>query len=379
VRAAPTQRARRLRNACLIAAGAGAALLVVADRKGGQAWLPSYLFVWLFVLGLSLGSLAWVTVHNLTGGDWGQAVRPFAQAALRLFPVCALLAVPLLFAPAQLLPWMNHTPGADAALAAGQHWYLNSFFFYLRAIVYFAIWLSLARLLRDDGPRSSPQGASAIGFVLYAFTTTFAAVDWTMSLTPRWHSTVFGLLIGTSQALAALSAAILCANALAPKVDAPLRARFHDLGNLSLALVLVWAYLAFMQFLIIWIEDLPDEITWLLLRSRTSWSALTWFVAVTHFLLPFLLLLSRSAKRAPAVLAGVSAIVLLGCLADSFWLVVPIFRPQGFELRWSDLGALLAIGGLWLGCLIYVIGLPAADPLRGALVPGSDEHGTQRA
>jgi hypothetical protein len=377
---APTLPARRLRNACLIAAGAGAALLVVAGRQGAQAWLPSYLFVWLFVLGLSLGSLAWVTVHNLTGGDWGQVVRPFAQASLRLFPVCTLLAVPLLFAPAQLLPWMNASPGAaDTVLAAGQHWYLNSVFFYLRAIVYFVIWLSLARLLRDDGARWSLQGVSAIGFVLYALTTTFAAVDWTMSLTPRWHSTVFGLLIGTSQALAALAAAILCANALAPKVDASLRARFHDLGNLSLALVLVWAYLAFMQFLIIWVEDLPDEITWLLLRSRTSWGALTWFVAVTHFLLPFLLLLSRSAKRAPAMLAGVSAVVLLASLADSFWLVVPIFRPQGFALRWSDLGALLAIGGLWLGCLIYVIGLPAAQPLRGGLVPGSDEHGTQRA
>jgi hypothetical protein len=380
--AAPTPPVRRLRNTCLISAGVGAALLVVTGRQGGQAWLPSYLFVWLFVLGLSLGSLAWVAVHNLTGGDWGRAVRPFAHAALRLFPVCALLAMPLLFAPAQLLPWMNQTPGAaDTALAAGQHWYLNPFFFYLRAIVYFVIWISLARLLREDGDRPSPslQGASAIGFVLYALTTTFAAVDWTMSLTPGWHSTVFGLLIGTSQALAALAAAILCANALAPKVDPPLRARFHDLGNLSLALVLVWAYLAFMQFLIIWIEDLPDEITWLLLRSRTSWIGLTWFVAITHFLLPFLLLLSRSAKRTPAMLAGVSAVVLLACLADSFWLVVPIFRPQGFALRWSDLGALLAIGGLWLGCLIYLIGSPATHPLRGGLVPGSDEHGTQRA
>ena len=66
--------ARGLRNACLVAAGVGVVVLVVAGRQSGQAWLPSYLFVWLFVLGLSLGSLAWVTVHNLTGGNWGQAV-----------------------------------------------------------------------------------------------------------------------------------------------------------------------------------------------------------------------------------------------------------------------------------------------------------------
>src|ERR1022692_2061303 len=315
-------KARRLRNASLLAAAAGIVLLIVAGRQSGQAWLPSYLFVWLFVLALSLGSLAWVAVHNLTGGEWGEATRPFTQAALRLLPLSALLGVPLLFSPAQLLPWMNATGTADAGLAAGQHWYLNSPFFYVRAVVYFVIWLSLAWLLRDDGDaaarlverrNSSRQAVSAVGFVLYALTTTFAAVDWTMSLTPPWHSTVFGLLIGTGQALSALAGAIVCAAALACNVDEPLRRRFHDLGNLSLALVMVWAYLALMQFLIIWIEDLPDEIAWFLLRSQTSWSALTWFVVVAHFALPFVFLFSRGAKLAPPVLAAVAALVLLAC------------------------------------------------------------------
>ena len=118
----------------------------------------------------------------------------------------------------------------------------------------------------------------------------------------------------------------------------------------------------------------------MLLRSRTSWSMLSWFVGVAHFALPFVFLLSRSAKRAPSVLAAVAALLLLACLADSFWLVVPVFRPRGFELQWSDLGALLAIGGLWLGCLIFVIGRPAADPLHGALAQqGTGDHGAQHA
>jgi hypothetical protein len=380
--AAATPAAWRLAVTCLAAAAAGLLLLIVVGR-GGQPWLPSYLFVWLFVLGLSLGSLAWVAVHNLTGGGWGRAAGPFFQAALRLFPLNVLLALPLLLAPAGLLPWMRSAGAPDEGALAAQHWYLNSSFFYARAIIYFAVWLGLARLL-GERPRPhasarrghSAQAVSAVGFVLYALTMTFAAVDWTMSLTPPWHSTVFGLLIGTGQALSALAGGIICAAALARAVDAPLRRRFHDLGNLTLALVMVWAYLGLMQFLIIWIEDLPDEIAWFLLRTRTSWSALTSFVVVAHFALPFVFLLSRGAKRAPSQLATVAALLLLACLADSFWLVVPTFRPGGFELQWSDLGALLAVGGLWLGCLIFVIGRPAADPLRGALGQGS-EHGTQ--
>jgi len=378
---AATPAARRLGVACLLAAAAGVLVLIATARQNGPLWLPSYLFVWLFVLGLSLGSLAWVAVHHLTGGDWGHALLPFAHAALKLFPLCALLGLPLLLAPAELLPWMRATGGEpEAELVTGQHWYLNTGFFYLRAIVYFAVWLGLAWLLRSDRALHRLQAISAIGFVLFALTTTFAAVDWTMSLTPRWHSTAFGLLIGTGQVLSALAAGIICANSLATDIDARLRRRFHDLGNLALALVMVWAYVAVMQFLIIWIEDLPEEIPFYLVRSRTSWSALTSFVAIAHFALPFALLLSRGAKRTPAVLSSIAALILLASLADSFWLVVPTFRPHGFELQWSDLGALLAIAGLWLGCLIFLIERPAVDALRGApLAPGTGDHGTEHA
>ncbi|MFI4980435.1 MAG: hypothetical protein ACHQIO_08800 [Nevskiales bacterium] len=375
--AAASPMARRLGTACLVAAVAGLLLLIVAARQGSQPWLPSYLFVWLFVLGLSLGSLAWVAVHNLTGGDWEYEARPFLQATLRLFPLTVLLALPLLIAPAELLPWMRTAAAAPHGdFVAGQLWYLNPAFVYARAIVYFVIWLGLARMLRgDDAP--TRQAVSAFGFVLYALTTTFAAIDWTMSLTPSWHSTAFGLLIGTGQALSALAGAIVCGTVLAIEVDAPRRGRFHDLGNLMLALVLVWAYLALMQYLIIWIEDLPGEIPWFLIRTGTSWSALTGCVVITHFVLPFVFLLSRGAKRSPAILAAVASVVLLACLADSFWLVVPIFRPHGFELQWSDLGALLAVGGLWLGCLIFSVRLPSARPLRGAHAQGMADHGAQ--
>ncbi len=377
--AAGKGRARRLGTGCLVAALAGVLLLVVSARQGGRSWLPSYLFVWLFVLGLSLGSLAWVAVHNLTGGDWEYEPRPFLQAALRLFPLTALLGLPLLLAPADLLPWLRAPDDASGAqIIAGQHWYLNATFFYARAIIYFAIWLGLARALRRDrAPAASRTAVSAVGFILYALTTTFAAVDWTMSLTPSWHSSGFGLLIGTGQALSAMAAAIVCAAALGTAADGPRRQRFHDLGNLTLALVMVWAYLALMQFLIIWIEDLPDEIPWFLLRSRTSWRTLTDGVVITHFVLPFLFLLSRGAKRTPAQLAAVASLVLAGCLADSFWLVVPTFRPQGFVLQLSDLGALLAIGGLWLGSLAFLLGNPAAGPVPGALDQGTADHGAQ--
>jgi hypothetical protein len=373
----PDAGSARWAGTCLLAGGVGAVLLIAHAAWSGQPWVASYLFTWLFVLGICLGSVALVIVHDLTGGGWGQAGRPVLQAALRMLPATALLAIPLLFKLPDLFSWMR---AAGATREEGVAWYLNVPFFCVRAAVYFGIWLWLARLLRDDRPAQADrrQLVASSGFVLYAATTTFAAVDWMMSLTPRWHSTEFGLLIGVGQVMSALCAAIIGAALLDRRLDEDRRRRFHDLGKLLLALVLLWAYLTLMQFLIIWIEDLPDDITWYLPRMRTSWSGLGLFVVVGQFVLPFLVLLSRDAKRRPPVLGAVAALVLFACLADSFWLIVPTFRPGGFEIRWNDLFALLAVGGVWLGLLIRVIGAQPAGA-RSAKAGAIGEHSQQHA
>ncbi len=210
-----TPRAGRLRNACLIAAIVGIVLLVVTGapkRPSLAALVPVRLAVRARTVAGQprLGRRPQSDGRAL--GTGRAAVRASCAALVSIVRAAGGTAA---IAPAQLLPWMNTNAGAEGAgLAAGQHWYLNSSFFYLRGVVYFVVWLGLARLLRDDAARRPRQGVAAIGFVLYALTTTFAAVDWTMSLTPPWHSTVFGLLIGTGQALAALAGAIVCANAL---------------------------------------------------------------------------------------------------------------------------------------------------------------------
>jgi hypothetical protein len=125
----------------------------------------------------------------------------------------------------------------------------------------------------------------------------------------------------------------------------------HDLGGLLMALVLAWSYLAFMQYLTIWIADLPDETAWYIPRTLTTWRWLAWFLIAFHFLIPFVLLLSRGAKRRRIWMRALTAMLVIANLADAFWLVVPSFRAHGFALRWSDLLAPLGIGALW--CCVY--------------------------
>ena len=201
---------------------------------------------------------------------------------------------------------------------------------------------------------------SAVGLLAYAVTVTFAAIDWIMSLMPQWYSTAFGLLAAIGQALAAFSFATAytawrfgaAEGKRIPGTSTPeedeVRSRFQDLGNLLLTLVMTWAYLAFTQYLIIWAEDLPNEIAWYLPRVETSWRVVALCLVAFHFALPLLVLLSRRAKRAPRVLGMLAALLLLAHLVDTWWLVVPTFRTGGITLAWADPADVVALGGLWL-------------------------------
>ncbi|MBN8728723.1 MAG: hypothetical protein J0H15_13615 [Xanthomonadales bacterium] len=350
-------RSRRWRSvAGLAGAVAVAGWLLLAWLAPRQA-LPAWLAAWLFFLAIAVGCIPLLLVHGLTGGRWAEDLRPGLLLALRALPMLALLLLPVLLGAEWLFPWADPQTATDPDLAR-QRWYLNLPFFWLRAIVCIALWLWLAHGLRtrlERAGRISAAFASA-GLILYAITITLAAVDWVGSLVPAWHSTVLGMTLGTSQLLAATALAVwLRAVRQEPE-------RRADLGTLLLALLLVWGYLAFMDFLTAWIADLPPEIAWYWPRLRTGWTWLGGALIVIGLVLPFVLLLSSALKRTARGLATAAALVLLGQALFAAWMVLPgVWTPD-----WRSLAALLlALLGIGAGC--------AAVALRGhaVLAPGN--------
>jgi len=328
----------------LIALSVCAALLLIAGMKiDAPDFFRSYLFAFLFCLGLSLGAMANLMLHELTGGRWGIALRPPWMAATRLVPLNIVLFVPLLFG----LPLVYHWIGSTSPEVIAKHWWLNRPFFLARAAVYLLVWSVLAwrwLALATRCGELRPPGLrrwSALGLVVYGLTISLAAVDWIMSLMPQWYSTTFGLLVGTSQMLSGLALGVLaCERAGAD--------RLQDFGNLLLMYVMSWAYLAFTQYLIIWAEDLPNEISWYLPRVQTSWRWVSLSVLLLQFALPFALLLLRAVKRDARYLGPLALLLLVGQLLFDFYLVMPGLEPQGFSITWSDVLAPLAVVGLWL-------------------------------
>ena len=368
-----------LQRRLLVAGAIGAALSLAGALVDVRQFMQSYLMAYMLCLGVTLGCLALGMLHQLSGGAWGVVIRRPIGAASRTLPVMTLLFLPIALGMNHLYIWTNADLVAHDEMLQHKHLYLNTPFFLSRAALYFIVWNALAYFLSawsleqdktgDEKLARRMQMLSAGGLLAYGFTITFASFDWMMSLEPHWFSTIYGVLILGGQGLSALAFLIIVLAWLsrrAPLDTIVAPAHFHDLGNLMLAFVMLWAYFSFSQYLIIWSGNLPVEIAWYMHRLQTGWRAVGITLIVGHFVAPFVVLLSRRVKRQPELLMKVAVFVLLVRLIDLFWLIAPEFHQAGVSVSWLDAVLPLTLGSIWLAAFVYQLRgraiLPVNDP-----------------
>jgi hypothetical protein len=370
---------RRLQRPLFVAGIAGLGVSAIGGLLNPSQFFQSYLMAYMLCLGTTLGCLALGMVHQLSGGAWGVVLRRPIGAAVRVLPLLTLLFLPILFGMGRLYVWTHaDVVAADEALRH-KHLYLNVPFFIARAALYFLTWNAISWFLnawsleqdRTGDPRIAGrmQRLSAGGLVAYGLTITFASFDWLMSISPDWYSTIYGVLIIGGQGLSALAFLIVAIAWLSrrPPLDAIIMpAHFHDAGNLMLAFVMLWAYFSFSQYLIIWAGDLPAEIAWYQHRLQTGWRAIGIALVLFHFVVPFLILLSRRVKRAPTTLARVALFILVARLVDLFWLIAPDFHRGGVSVSWLDVMLPVSLACIWLATFVWQLRgraiLPVHDP-----------------
>ena len=340
----------------------------------------SYLFSYLLVLGLTLGSLGLLMLQHLTGGNWGIIIRRPLEAATQNIWLVLLMFVPVVLGMSSLYrAWMDPAHRKAEPLSPLQERYLTSSGFLVRAVIYFAIWYALIWIFNKWSRRQDVDQENRTlrrqfkllagpGIILYVVAMTFASIDWVMSLSPHWASTIYGFIFVAGQAVSAMSlmiAVVVLLSGAEPFRSVLQKRHLHDLGKLLFAFNMLWAYFDFSQLLIIWSGNLPEEITFYRSRLNGGWGVIAIVVLVFQFAVPFLLLLSEDVKRSARLVSKIAMWMIFMRLVDLFWMTRPEFTAQAWP-TWRDIVVPVALVGLWVGFFARNLKrlplLPLGDP-----------------
>lgn len=324
----------------------------------------SYLVAWVFWISIGLGALFFVMLNHLTGAVWSMVLRRMSETIMIALPYMAILFIPIIFGMHDLYHWTHEDVVVNDSILSQKVGYLNVPFFIIRSAVYFLAWYLIARKLyktsieQDNNPKETQiktmRKVSGPGMVVFALTSSFAAFDWLMSLDAHWYSTIFGLYFFAGGLLAALAGMAIFGIYLRAKgilAETITLEHYHDLGKLMFAFTIFWGYMAFSQYFLIWYANIPEETIWFMHRWEGSWKVFSLTLVFGHFLLPFLALMTRAAKRNLNLLGLMSIWLLIMHWIDLYWIILPTHSHHGIHLSWMDLTLFLGIGGVFMGII----------------------------
>ncbi len=376
----------RLQNGGMAVGVVALLVAIFGAMKSPADFYHSYIFSYMLILGLTVGSLGLLMLQHLTGGIWGIVIRRPLEAASRNLWLMLILFIPILMGMNHLYSgngsetgWLNAPKEGEHALTSWQQGYLTPGGFKARAAIYFIIWIGLMVVFNawskqqdqesnGEGLKQRLKTLAAPGVILYILAMTFAAIDWVMSLSPRWASTIYGFLFVAGQAISAMALMIAVIVLLAgsePFREIIKKRHLHDLAKLLFAFNMLWAYFAFSQLLIIWSGNQPEEITFYRSRLNGQWGVVAVMVLLFSFAIPFLLLLSRDVKRTASIVSKIAVWMIFMRLVDLYWMTRPEFTSRAVP-TWLDIVVPVALIGLWLGFFAMNLKqrplLPVGDP-----------------
>jgi hypothetical protein len=354
--------------------GVACAIFGVANPK---QFFFSWLVSFLFFLSLALGALFFVLIQYAAQGGWGIVVRRIGETTFVTLPVMAALFLPVLLGLHDLYEWSHAEAVENDALLQWKAPFLNVPFFLIRAVIYFAVWSFIAiryyRGSRGKDDTGDPNVSARLrrlagpAIIALALTQTFASIDWIMSLTPHWYSTMFGVYFfaGSFVGFIALLSIVAVAMRGAGLLDTVISVEhLHDIGKFLFAFTAFWAYISFSQFFLVWYANMPEETIFYKARMEGSWMQVSLLLMVGHFLIPFFYLMGRSVKRKGATLAVGGTWLLAMHFVDIYWQVMPTLHPEGLRPSILDVAAFIAVGGCFLAAASWLMRRQALVPVR---------------
>lgn len=368
----------------LALAGVVAFLAGLTQGETIRAW-GALLVNFLFWTGIAMAGIVFAAIQQTTNAAWGRPIKRIAEGLGSFLPVSFIVFLVLFLGARHLYPWINEPIPAKAA-------WLNLPFMFIRDLAGIILLFGLSYKFIYNSVRPDlgvinekkyfPLSSLAQGFIknwrgskeeiekchtanyklgpvlilAYTLVFTLLAFDLIMSITPHWYSTLFGAYFFMSNIYLGLASIILVVVFLKDRIGLDKYVTiytFHDIGKLQFAFVLLWTYFFFSQFLVIWYGNLPEETSFVIKRVyEKPWESVAWTLLFTNFIIPFLVLLSRSVKKKPKFLRIIASIIFCGMLMERYMLVFPSLW-EGHEFPFGAIEFFMTIGFFSMFVLTY--------------------------
>jgi hypothetical protein len=385
----------RAKKMTLMMAGLGLLLFLLgiftdgSEHAGNRFW-SNLLINGFFFFAISLGAMFFLALHYATETGWGAVLRRVIEAVVSYMPIGAavLLVVFLasIFDLNHIYHWMEEgitDPKSHHydAIIAGKSAYLNKGFFGIRSVIYLATFLIGAWWFRKTSLKEDEVGGidlhfkmyrrGALFLVLFAVFSSTLSWDWLMSIDPHWYSTLFGWYVFSGMWVTAMTVLVVLTLYLRNKGFLPQinDSHVHDLGKWVFAISFLWSYLWFSQFMLIWYAQIPEEVTYYIVRIE-EYKVPFFAMFAINFILPMVLLMSREAKRSNMILTVIGAIIFVGHWMDVYMMVTPGTMFGDWHLGLVEVGMFM----LFLGTFIlWILNYLKKAPLVPQKHPMMDE------
>lgn len=351
-----------------------------------RAWL-SYLIPLFYFTSLALGGLFFTAIQHASKAGWSVNVRRLSEGFAAFLPFAAIGSAIYLIGAPQLYKWLQPAVVAADPLLQHKAPYLNQAFFIIRLIVSFGLWIYFAKVMigrslqqDTDGSEETTRkqvGTSIIFLLVFAFSYSFFAVDLLMSIEPHWFSTIYGVYCFAGLFQSSLAFLILTILYLRKKglLEGYVTAdHLHDLGKFLFAFTVFWAYIAFSQYMLIWYANLPEETIFIIPRTEHGWVYVSLLLLIGKFIIPFISLLPRWAKRTPAHLTVVCLWILAMQYVDLYWLVYPAFFEEHVHFGLPEILTFIGFLGLFLFAVTRFLGRHTLVPVKDPRIQESLHH-----
>lgn len=329
--------------------------------KNQERIWPAYLVSYFFFSAMAVGGLFWLAINSVSKAGWSVTIRRYAEAMTSFMPVILIGGLVLLAGMKVLFPWARPEVIAENAVVAAKTGYLNVGGFVIRLVIfavgclvfrYVMVGNSLKQDANGDHSFTNKNVPVSVGFIFfYAIMFSLFCVDMLMSLLPTWYSTIFGIygFAGMIQGVMALMAIIIVLMRRSGFVKGYITEEHqHDVVKYLKGFSVFWAYIAFSQFMLQWYANIPEETEYYILRAQGGWLPISFALLIFRFVVPFLALLPRSAKRNDLNVLTVSALVLVMQYVDIYWMVYPNFFDGHMTFGFYEIGVFAGFAGAFI-------------------------------